>query len=147
MDFGDIIYVILAIVFSAAGALGKRKKRPQTQQKKSSAVQDIFNEMFESDKVDDPVQQAQYYNEEELMAEYEKSNIEDFEEENKVEEKVEYQPLFTAVDNTFDSAIESTLETQTPVKKHHPLIADLRSRNELKRAFVYSEIFKPKFDS
>ena len=146
MDFGDIIYVILAIVFSAAGALGKRKKRPQVQ-KKRSAVQDIFSEIFEADKVDDPVQQAQYYNEDELMAEFEKSNIEESEELEVLEEKVEYQPLYTLVDSLSDPALDNPLDNYKSERKPHPLIADLRRKNELKRAFIYSEIFKPKFNS
>ncbi len=148
MDFGDIIYVILAIVFSAAGALGKRKKKPSTQ-KKSSPVRDIFEELFEA-KEDDPVQQfePQYepedYVAEDIVPEYalEEEPVESY---RSFQDEVKYKK---EENNSVFSTEHQTgihIHDETKSRKRHSILVDLHQRNEVQKAVIYSEILKPKF--
>lgn len=152
MDFGDIIYVILAIVFSAAGALGKRKKKT-VEKKKSSRLQDVFNEMFEEETTEDPIQEIANYTEntEQELAYYTEDDI--------VEPEAVYEPepmtLMQEYESLKDRSKASDLEEVSPLyaeaKKHapkrHHILEHLKEREELKKALIYSEVLKPKFKS
>lgn len=146
MDFGDYIYVILAIVFSIASALGKKRKGKTT---KPSKARDIFEQMFESSEVEDPIPQTSYVDEEvDFMS------VEDeWEEEkpaytidtpNDMQEKLD--SLYTYSDDKMEaSPIVSKTELSTKSKKKHPIIKDLKNANEVRKAVLYAEILKPKF--
>ena len=144
MDFGDYIYIILAIVFSVVGALSKKKKT--VVKKSNSRFQEMFSDLFDEQASDDPIEQMSSYVTEE------KSPSETVVSES-VEEKAkapmslmqEYELLKNreAVKVSDSIVLEERVK---PVKRHY-LLEDLKNREELQKALIYSEVFKPKFES
>lgn len=141
MDSGDIIYVILAIVFSAAGAFSKRKKSPIVK-KKSSRLQEVFNELFDEETTEDPVQQMAAYAQEDVVLaadEIEQQPMTLMEEYHALMKK---QPVKEAYEDR-EAIVEPDKQAQQP----HHLLVNLKDKDELKKAIIYAEILTPKFKS
>jgi len=139
MDFGDIIYVVLAIVFSAAGAMSKRKKKkvissPPTQ----GPSRDIFEEFFDfEEEVEDPIESLP---------------IEEVIEEKPVPKAYDssvYEPLYTVPETQpQEEPVVKSEAPKSPKEKtapRHYILDELQKRSEVKKALIYSEILKPKF--
>lgn len=146
MDFGDIIYIVLAIVFSAAGAYSKRKKKqqPVTQKKKSSPARDIFEELFDmKEKVDDPVQQfdSQQVYEEDIVPDFFVS--EDLE--RPVERTFAEEVAFHQKPEPQAVVVPEVIAVKEKAHKPHFILDELKKRKEVQKAVIYSEILKPKF--
>lgn len=149
MDFGDYIYIILAIVFSVVGAMSKKRKAKNTKNKPPSG-RGIFEELFDmNSEVEDPIPQTIFVDDEEhdFQLDY---------------EEVKESP--TTADTDFTSELRAKLDSlyaKSPEdqeiksqakhaenheqKKHHSLIKDLHNSNELRKAVVYAEVMQRKF--
>lgn len=149
MDFGDYIYVILAVVFSIVSAIGKKRKAKNKSAKPSKA-RSILEELFDSSEVEDPVPQTVFVDEEpDFMSsdnEWEEESL-SYVEEKETDLQVKLSSLSY---NQPKDVILDTPEildkklTITPIKRHS-VIDDLRQPNEVRKAVLYAEILQRKF--
>ena len=148
MDFGDYIYIIVALGFSVVSAIGKKRKgkgKPAV----PSKARELFDSLFDDpSRVDDPVTQPEYYEDE--QGPYE-SNVMPWEEDvlSPVEEPIDdmqakLDSLYSRdIQDGFDTAPVVSLPHKTVVQ--HSIARDLRNHSELQKAIIYAEILKTKF--
>ncbi len=145
MDFGDLIYVIVFILASLFGTLGKKRKGRQTHRitqeprpvfegflGQEKPAKSSFQPIYTSEPTGTHQSHDQHQPKEEI-------SISDFSQ--KLREKRD--------DLSFNAPTEEVLQTPSMKVQHvgtrHPLLDDLRQRNEVQKAVIYSEIFKTKF--
>lgn len=143
MDIGDLIYVILAIVFTIVGAANKKRKRKSTF-KPVVSKPSVFEELFEIEK-EDPIPESAYV-EEEVMP---KENVFDLETE-RIRERNEYQDYLEKIQSVEVKDVPTKDIVISPKKKkalakHNTFLEELRNSKELKKAVLYAEILSPKF--
>lgn len=145
MDIGDLAYPILALAFTALSALTKKKKRTSgSKAPKRNVFEDFFKE---EETFDDPVL-AQAESQADALNDYTEDCTEDEEIilDDRTRSDNEYAIyLKKAQDASVSEPIKPKLKKQTQQKVNNNVLGDLHSPGEMRRAFIYSEIFKPKF--
>lgn len=135
MEIGDLVYPILAIAITAISALNKKKKRVSNSE---APKRNVFEEIFSQEETyDDPVlAQAEYESQRNIVAE-----------EPEMDEASEYASQGANIHTPVVSEPVKPKVKKPSVNEHsnHNPIGDLRSPDELRRAFIYSEILKTKF--
>lgn len=146
MDFGDYIYIILAVVFSIASALGKKRKANK-KAVQPSKTRDIFEELFDiKSDVANPIPEPAFSGE--VSDDY-SSDQEDWME----EEPADVTPAKSDLQQKLDSLYTRSTEEKTPKVvlkvtppvKRHSILDDLHDRNQVQKAVIYAEIFQRKF--
>ena len=150
MDFGDYIYIILAIVFSIASALGKKRKANK-KPVQSSKTRDIFEELFDvKSEISDPIPEMGYADdvEDAYSSEYKEGEEEvllnDAPSKSDLQQKLSTLYSRPTPVESKEEAPNVVVEVAVPAKRH-TVISDLRNRNELQKALIYSEIIQRKF--
>lgn len=145
MDFGDYIYIIIALLFSVFSAIGKKRKAKNKNAKPSKA-RSIIEELFDTSEVEDPVTDPIYYDEDNEV--YDEDEEWGISQPSKVVEP--YNDMQAKLDSLYTKDPIDETEPVIVVKKEtttrkHSVISDLHNHNEIQKAIIYSEILKPKF--
>lgn len=160
MDFGDYIYIILAVVFSIVSAVGKKRKKKNKTASPSKA-RGIFEELFDvKSEILDPVTQPVYYDDapesyafdHEDAQKFNTSDNDEWEEDRSSDLAEPLSDMQAKLDslyshNTKDKSDEKPVQVMKKyhITKPHSVVSDLRKHSELQKAVIYSEILKTKF--
>jgi hypothetical protein len=159
MDFGDYIYIILAVVFSIVSAMGKKRKKKKIAS--PSKARGIFEELFDvKSETVAPVTQPDYYDDAQESDAFDNDDAQKFApsdndewEEDQASDLAEPLSDMQAKlhslygHNAKDKRDEKPLQIMKKyhVTKPHSVVSDLRKHSELQKAVIYSEILKTKF--
>jgi FtsZ-interacting cell division protein ZipA len=170
-DIGNLVYIILTLIFLIVGALGNKKKKANPQefdtfdedateeQGPLESIEKRFSEIFEEDeKVREDETTRTEYRDYESREDVKTSEPSDYlidtpydkidelpDEYNRVHKEKKEEDLYKLEDHIEEIARKTNIKMSTYKKKSPTFISEALKDFNPRKAYLYSEIFKPKY--